>query len=426
MSTRPPTPLLEIEAFAVRTVALGAPARAHRADFAANARRIARRRQERVAHAREARSERRIAGDRAGTNERLQFPGPCAFAKIRLVRVDAEHEQTLAAVGPEAHVDFVELSGARLHVEQMHDALRETREVARAVERPSAVGLVLRECAVVEEYEIEIRTETELGTAEAAVRDYGESGRIRTAGRQAPVRGDEIALGNPQDRRQHDFGDAGECAGRGRRVDAPAKKCEADAEQCGLARFLDQLDFGFGIRTVERRETALQLGRDRIAIRRRGVDAIVEKIVEQERMRDHAIGEERARRQHFAQPLQRGGLLVEQDEIHRTARYGLHEAQHAHHATHRLGLAAADAMRTGSTRSQPFARARRHVAQRARAEQRFEFRGDIAGRRESGCRKRGTIDTFADDCAPERGPRRVVALHAARARRWPSAPRIPR
>ncbi len=150
------------------------------------------------------------------------------------------------------------------------------------------------------------------------------------------MRGDEIAFGNAQDRRQHDFGDAGECAGRGRRVDASAKKCEADAEQRGLARFLDQLDFGLGIRTVERREAARELGRDRVAIRRRGVYAIVEKIVEQERMRDHAIGEERARRQHFAQPFQRGGLLVEQDEIHRTARYGLHEAQHAHHAAHRL------------------------------------------------------------------------------------------
>src|SRR5215475_7810141 len=94
--------LLQIEARGVGTIALGTPARAHARDFIAQTLGVARRGEKRFPNAREARAEHRIARDDARTHERLQFPRPRALAQIRLVGIDAEHEQSLAAVGPQA------------------------------------------------------------------------------------------------------------------------------------------------------------------------------------------------------------------------------------------------------------------------------------------------------------------------------------
>ncbi len=229
-----------------------------------------------------------------------------------------------------------------------------------------------------------------------------------------PCAATRLAFGDAQHGGEHDFGDFGQRARGGDGVEPAAEEGQADAEQRGLAHFLDQLDLRFGIGLAERGETACQLLLD-FAPRRRGlVDAIVEQVVEQQRMGDHAIGEEGAGREHAAEPPQRRRLFVEQGQIHRTACDRVRELEQARQRSHRLGLCRRRGEQRRHHAVEAFARTRRHVAQGRAAEQGFQFGGGFLRRIEAGRGERARVDAVAAvERAPQLAPLRLGLLRGA-------------
>ena len=131
-------------------------------------------------------------------------------------------------------------------------------------------------------------------------------------------------------------------------------------------------------------------------------------------MGDHALGEEGAGGEHRAEALQRGRLLVEQGEVDRTARHRMHEAQQAHEAAQRLGLRRGRGEDRRHHAIEPLARARRHGAQGAAAEQAFQFGARLPRAREARACEGRDVDAVAERRgAPERRPCGLLALRIA-------------
>ena len=63
---------------------------------------------------------RRTARDRAGAQQRLVLPGPCVFVLVAFKRIGIGNQQAFMAIGSESRIDFVQLSGAGLHRQQVH------------------------------------------------------------------------------------------------------------------------------------------------------------------------------------------------------------------------------------------------------------------------------------------------------------------
>ncbi len=374
----PPRALFQVERVRVGTIAFGAPARAHRDDLCAKIGLRVRLRgsidaewrgQAMLARGRELARQRDIPRNSARAHQCLTFPDPRASGLVRDECVEARHQQPGAAIGAQAHVDLVQAPGTQRRGQQVHDALREPRVVARAVERSRAVRLALAERRVVHEHEIEIRREAEFPRAETAVGDDREAATVVRAPIDVAMRRDDVALGDAQHRVEHGFGDLGQRARRAGRVDASAEKREADAEQGGQAFLLDGFDLGFRVRSGQDRNASCDRGADRDRVELRGIAAIVEQLVEQQRVARDLRGEERARGEHFGQAPQRGGLFREQGQVHRAARDGLDQVEQAREGRQRVVSRCGGGQQRGHQVIEPFARTRRHRAQCGTVEQ---------------------------------------------------------
>ena len=144
----------------------------------------------------------RRTGDRARMQQRLVLPRPGLLALIFGERVDAGDEHAALAARAQAHVHLVEPAGARVHREQMHDALREAHEEHLVVDRLRGVGFLPLAVRIVQEHEIEIGGVAELHAAELAVarcRRCAPAARSRAlaAHRHAELRGRSAASRAP-------------------------------------------------------------------------------------------------------------------------------------------------------------------------------------------------------------------------------------
>jgi hypothetical protein len=115
----------------------------------------------------------------------------------------------------------------------------------------------------------------------------------------------------PQGRR----GDVGQ---RGRGVDGvdpPRQPGQADAEYQTLTGVVQGRELRFDIIRGRPRELPREGLGNRRRIRHRVVEAFVEQIIEQQRMRDHALGEESTVREYLDQACARTALLGQQGEV---------------------------------------------------------------------------------------------------------------
>src|SRR3546814_14390824 len=73
--------------------------------------------------------------------QRLVFPGPRAVVLVLVVAGQRRHQQALAAIRAQAHVDVVQPPGGGHGAEQGNDLLRQPREPAPRVQRARAPRL---------------------------------------------------------------------------------------------------------------------------------------------------------------------------------------------------------------------------------------------------------------------------------------------
>ena len=352
----------------------------------------------------EAATEADVTGDRAGADQGLVLPGPGALLLVGGIGFEAADEQAGAAVGTQADVDFIEPARARQHGQKVHEALGEAGVVARTLERLLAIRFEGGMGAVVDEDEVEVRAEAEFDAAEAAVTDHGHAGTLARSIIDMPVRGDKVAFGDAQHGGEDRFGDRGQRTRSLHRIDALAEKGQADAEVRGQALFLDHLDFALEIVVGHRAEAAQDFGLDLLAVGGRAFAAIVEQFVEQQRMGDHAIGQQSARREHAGQALQRHRLFVEQGQVGGAAGDRMDQADQANQAGAGRATLCRGREQGRHHAIDALSRARGRRPQDRTAEQAFERGDDRFERFETGFDERLGIDVAGGAALPQRAP----------------------
>ena len=111
------------------------------------------------------RAQRRIAGHGARMQQRLVLPGPGFLLLVLGERADARDQHAALARRPQAHVDFVEPPGRRMHGQQVQHALREADEEHLVVHRLGRIGLGMLGARIVQEHEVEVGGVAELVAA---------------------------------------------------------------------------------------------------------------------------------------------------------------------------------------------------------------------------------------------------------------------
>ena len=208
------------------------------------------------------------------------FPGPGALLLVGGIGFEAGDKQALAAIGTQPDVNFIKTTGAREHGQQVDEALRKSRVVARAIERFCSIRFQRRQTAVIDKDQIKVRAEAEFNAAETSVTDHGHAGTVAVALVDGSVIGDEIALGNAQHGVEYRFGNGGERSRRMLGIEAFTEEGQADAKQRGQTLLLDHLDVTLEIRIGDGAEATLDLCFDLVTIRRWTLGAIIEQFIQ--------------------------------------------------------------------------------------------------------------------------------------------------
>ena len=337
------------------------------------------------------------------------LPRPGAAALIRHKGVQAADQQTLRAVRPQPRVDFIQAPAAGQHGEPVHHPLRQPLIPASALQRARAVAQHLCAATVVDEYQVQIGGEAQLLAAEAAVAEHAET---RAAAWQPSVLRDQLALGQRGHRHHHRLGQRSQPARGGDRVGAAIVEGQPEPERGGGLELVDPFKLRLGLALLQRGQHAGELGGDVGALEWQLVDARIEHVVQQQRLRDHALGQKRAVAEHPRQPLARGRLLLQQGQIGRAPRHRLHQPRQPQQARYRRG---ADPRRGKQLRHQviqPLARTRRHRPHRHRLRQLQQRLGQLAARHEAGGFQHGRVQRFIAGVLPQYA---VGRRHAGRA-----------
>ncbi len=111
-------------------------------------------------------------------------------------------------------------------------------------------------------------------------------------------------------------------------------KARPEAECDARTELVHALQLALGVALIQRTQRARDLGRDIGPLQRQLVDARIEDVVEQQRLRDHAFGKKRAIGEHAGDAPSRIGLLIQQGQVRRSPRHGLDQAKQAQQARH--------------------------------------------------------------------------------------------
>ena len=277
-----------------------------------------------------ARQTRARARERAAAQQRLVLPYPRVLRLIVPKPFEARHEQPGSAARPQARVDLVQSPRARLNRQEVNQALHEAAEEALVVERRIAVGLLLRAARVVQEHEVEIGPVAELEPRELAVADDRKTGlaRRRAAARRAVLR-DELAARGTQRIIEHELGGIRQPVAdlHQRQRAQPIGDARCERSPCVGTR--ESRRASLRRRRADALRRALEQGRELVARRRRIEDAVVEQLVEQQRLLGDLPRQPRAVGDEPEQPIERGRILVQQREIRAAPADGAKHRQHA-------------------------------------------------------------------------------------------------
>ena len=177
----------------------------------------------------------------------------------------------------------------------MNEALHEPAEETLVVERRRAVGFLMRTARIVQKHEIEIGAIAELETRELAVADDGKPRftQRRSAPRRAVLR-DELVARGAQRKIEHELGSIRQpVADLHERQRAEAVR-DGNAEQRGALEHADRIEHGFDIAFGRSLRRAVEQRRQLVARRRRVEDAVVEQLIEQQRLLGDLSREQRA------------------------------------------------------------------------------------------------------------------------------------
>ncbi|MNV23424.1 hypothetical protein D3C71_1144360 [compost metagenome] len=174
---------------------------------------------------------------------------------------------------------------------------------------------------IVQEDQIQVRTEAQLQSAQAAVTDDGE-----TPAGNAAVLAVHVGLHQREHRDDHRLREFGQLPGGVDRALTAIQRGHRHAETQRQPGLVEQAQRGFGIIDGQRDST---LGQHARGVRHRAGDAHVQQFVEQQRIRRQALGQQCAACKHVDQARQCAGLFVEQGEIAGPAQDRLQQAEYA-------------------------------------------------------------------------------------------------
>ncbi|MNS87317.1 hypothetical protein D3C72_1212560 [compost metagenome] len=172
-----------------------------------------------------------------------------------------------------------------------------------------------------QEHQVQIRAETQLQAAQAAVADDREA-----ASGDSAVRGVHIRLGHRQHGDHHRLRQFGQLPGAVDRALASVQRGHGHAEAQRQARFIEPAQRRFGI---FHRQHLLAFGQHAGCIGHRPGHAHVQQFVQQQRIRGQAFGQQCTACEHVDQARKRAGLFVEQCQIAGTTQHCLQQAEHA-------------------------------------------------------------------------------------------------
>ncbi len=231
----------------------------------------------------------RVAPHGTGPEQCLVLPGPGVLPLVEIEGVDSRHEKSALAIGPQAHIHFIETPGRRVHGEQMHDALPQAQEEHDIVERTLALGLLNGTARIVQKHQIKIGAIPEFQTSQLAVTGDGHPYRPQSRFRVAAV-GDAIGVRHLLPGQLHtalndEFGDVGEPVTHLHQRQPPRQIGERHRENGHLLELPQCLDLPFRIirgqplgargecphETLARRQFIERLGIDQLVQQQREI-----------------------------------------------------------------------------------------------------------------------------------------------------------
>ena len=171
-----------------------------------------------------------------------------------------------------------------------------------------------------QEHQVQVRAKTELVAAQRAIANHRKA-----ATGDLPVRLFNFGQRHPVDGVDHRIGQLGQLRGAGQCILAAIVEGQRHAETQRQPGFIQGAQGAFRIIDLQRGGAG---GADLRRRRDRATDAGIEQLVQQQRIADQALGQQRTAREHVDQPRQRAGLLIEQGQVGGPPQHRLQQAEH--------------------------------------------------------------------------------------------------
>ena len=231
------------------------------------------------------------------------LPDPGVVLLVARERLDRGHQQPGGAARPQPQVGIEQHAGRGSRGKPVVEALREPRVGLRR--------LLAR--IVVQKDEVEVRGVAELLSAQLAVADYREARRAfeMPAAQLAP----DLLQRDLQDQ----VGERGQVVGEPLDAEQSGQILREQPEHLRLVHLAQQVHAALGVALV-RGEPGTQLSREGVELGRRVKQAIVEQLVEQQRMARHELGRPARGADDPRDALERLRILGQQGEVGGAAR----------------------------------------------------------------------------------------------------------
>ena len=183
-----------------------------------------------------------VAGDDAGARQRHLLPGLGLVGLVGAEGGKLRRHRPLVARRAQAHVDVVELAGARRRGQGGDEPLRQTGEILHRMELARAVRVRRRRVEIIDQHEVEIGRRRHLARAELAQRD-DDGARPR----HAAVLDGELLAHRVKRRGEDRFGEHAVGERALLRLDPGREHARADQEHFVLRQIARLIEEGFKI-----------------------------------------------------------------------------------------------------------------------------------------------------------------------------------
>ena len=307
-----------------------------------------------AAQAREALSQRRVAGDRAGSHQRLVLPGPRLVPQVCAETVEGVDEHSLRAVRAQPRIHLVERALGRHGRQNVDEPLGEAGveggEIDGLRSGGHGAGVV-----VVHEDEVEVGAVAELDAAELAIGDdrVGCERSVFRHRSRPSVAGGDVAPCEGQRRAQHRFRDLREVVADHHQGDPARYVRRGHPQDVGLLRLAQAVHLELAIRIVDGGQARGDVPVEIVGPERLVEGARIEQLVEQHRMLAEQPRDPGARRAELHELRQRDGALGQEREVGAALRDRFDHRHHPLERRRRVALRHDRAQQIGQEAGQP-------------------------------------------------------------------------